>query len=374
MNIYKDKLEVGQVFKNYKALCEYLGEDSTLEGNSKKAQEKELKRYFDYEKIEGSRSLSIVNIHCIPLEKKDNNKGGNNAVKYIDIIGLLILDMLNKSEGEISFISTGKLLTALKMVNTNYSKGKYSMNKFSKEIDIDINEVKDFYSTSDSVLKSNIESALKRLSSKALIIWNHTVTVAILETSIDFHENMEIVAFKNEKVNEFGDKTYDFDVSQAKHKLNHRKASTSERASISRAEKEVLDQLGYEDKYSVFMDGKRDMYYQRVNKILFDSLNIHMYYKSYEITFDRTNVEDELDEKLYTLTDNIRRESQKELNEGVVDRLKLNAENRNNNAFNKYVDSNKQKHKIRMSFDYISNFNKMLEHLVENDFATTEQS
>ena len=103
-------IKVGQIFKNYKDLCKALCIEpkGKAGSNSRKAQEKEIKRHLDYSKIEGSNKLMIDKIYNEVAEKKDgrkNNKGGNNKV-FADDIEVLLLHLLKNSENEtISFFS-----------------------------------------------------------------------------------------------------------------------------------------------------------------------------------------------------------------------------------------------------------------------------
>ena len=64
-------IQVGQVFKNYKVLCEYLNEP-IKSGKSKQLQLKDWERYFSYKKQ--GNSFIISNIYPKPLEKVDNRK------------------------------------------------------------------------------------------------------------------------------------------------------------------------------------------------------------------------------------------------------------------------------------------------------------
>ena len=54
------------IIKNYKMMCELLREEEKT-GNSKKSQNKEWKRYFDFER-EGQRYI-IKEIYSVPLPK-----------------------------------------------------------------------------------------------------------------------------------------------------------------------------------------------------------------------------------------------------------------------------------------------------------------
>lgn len=79
--MYKDKIQdmyVGQEFKNYKELCEFLGE-KIKSGKGKQLQWKEWKRYFSFEK-EGNKII-ITEIFDEPKKKVDH-RGGNNCKPY----------------------------------------------------------------------------------------------------------------------------------------------------------------------------------------------------------------------------------------------------------------------------------------------------
>ena len=68
------EIKEGQVVKNYKELCELLGEKPKPSGsNSQKAHIKKFERYFEYTK-EGHKYL-ITKIYD-KKKKKEDNRGG----------------------------------------------------------------------------------------------------------------------------------------------------------------------------------------------------------------------------------------------------------------------------------------------------------
>lgn len=72
------QLQIGQEFRNYKALCTYLDEPIKASGkNTQKAQFKEWQRYFNWEK-QGHKFI-ITEVYEIPKEKQDNRR--NNTFK-----------------------------------------------------------------------------------------------------------------------------------------------------------------------------------------------------------------------------------------------------------------------------------------------------
>ena len=83
--MYKDKIQdmyVGQEFKNYKAMCSWLGEESKR-ANSKKAQIKEWKRSFDFDTI--GQKIIITEIYNEPKKKIDHRGGNFKPYKHFDI-------------------------------------------------------------------------------------------------------------------------------------------------------------------------------------------------------------------------------------------------------------------------------------------------
>lgn len=90
MSKYK-VLEVGQVYKSYRQVCEALGEKVEA-GNSKKAQLKDWDCHFKYEK-QGNKFI-ITEIYETPKEREDLRALGKNSV-YSDFVQLLILDYLS---------------------------------------------------------------------------------------------------------------------------------------------------------------------------------------------------------------------------------------------------------------------------------------
>ena len=81
----KDKIQdmyVGQEFKNYKAMCSWLGE-SIKAGSSKKAQIKEWKCSFDFDTI--GQKIIITEIYNEPKKKIDHRGGNSKPYKHFDI-------------------------------------------------------------------------------------------------------------------------------------------------------------------------------------------------------------------------------------------------------------------------------------------------
>ena len=146
-------LKTGQIFKNYKELCEYLGE-ATKGGDSKKAQMKEWKNYFSYHK-DGYKII---------IDEIYNNTdtlytpGGNNH-KNMDIYLPYIYQCIYRSFPENQSM-TKLICKTLKLFDENILKELYGTSK--ECFDMNREETRSFRNwvkragkfTSDSVIKS----------------------------------------------------------------------------------------------------------------------------------------------------------------------------------------------------------------------------
>lgn len=361
---YIGMVEVGQAFKNYKTLCEYLGEDVKT-SNSKTAQEKNWERYFSWEKI-SRYGLQITEIHEVVKDKFDNRKGGNNTVNYIDKIEKSILRMLSRREdGESVFLSKNKLLKELNVVNGNYVDSKYKPAKLSSITEISRDEISDFYQTSDSLLYRNVESALKRLRSKALLVFESVVTVGHVETYAVTNNDGDVKAVKKVITDKYGDQTFDITASEsAVDYIDYRRATKEEKEIILATEHATLQKYKYDTPRDAFLAGKFSEFYDEISEYLFEEYNIYMYFNSYEITFNKDNVLDAL-EKLNS-ADNESVESQELLNKEIIERMTLNAKNRSESSKMKLAEKPRnRRHLMRSSFNYLSNHKKLIDTLVD---------
>lgn len=356
INKYKNRLEVGQVFKNYKVLCEHFDE-KPKKGNPQNAQYKVWSRHFSFTK-EGHKII-ITEIYESPLDVIDNRKGGNNKVKYIPLLRTLLLDLLMDSDGESIFLSKNNMLKALRMVNNNYTYGKRYPNRASKELKISMEELKDFYEISDSMLQRNLDATIEILEDEALITCNMIPTVGVITTSIEHNLGNQISGRKKEVIDQFGDNVLDFRFVETKHDRIHRRATEEEIDAIRNAEREALLALDLKSKKEIFPKGKNDEFYKLVTDKLFAEYSIYVYYKSYEISFNPEHIIDEVEKQEMLLEGFIRLDTQSELNTNIIERMTLNAENRNRKAFGKLLETGKGKYKMRTSFDYLNN-NEML--------------
>lgn len=134
------KLEIGMTVKNYKMLCELLGQE-VKSGKSKKYQLEDFARYFEWEK--SGQKFIISDIYDTPLTKEDKRKLGNNSI-YVQCIEVILLQYLSKQEGYTRTFTKRNWWEMLGMASHKY--GRTPENKL-KNLDYRITswEVRHFY-------------------------------------------------------------------------------------------------------------------------------------------------------------------------------------------------------------------------------------
>lgn len=366
MNI--SNIKVGNTYKNYKELCLELNE-TTKTGTAKIAQIKEWERFFSYTK-QGHKYI-IDEIYAIPKSKIDMRSHGNNASIYLDEMEVLILDLLaqERNNGQI-FLSRNRLLQELKMINDNYSYYRNRHLNLSKFMNITTDEINEFYESSTSTLKSNLETALNRLVKQSLIYWTYAMTVCYISTKTITTDTGKIKAVKNEYINNEGEKIVTYDTVKPVTEVAYKKATKEEINIILEIERDMLIKYKCKDKSDLFKYGLINQFYNEVKEKLFDRTNIIFYYKSYEIIFNDKHIQDRLNE--IKLQEHIRERSQFLLNTGVIDKIIDNAKTRHENAIkevenNLFDDILSPKVRMRSKDEYIHNNDKLAKTLINKD-------
>lgn len=354
MNI--SNLQLNHIYKNYKQLCEVLQAEPKT-SNSKKAQLKDWERYFKYEKK--GHTFTITHIYDIPLPEN------HNKTRYITTIQKLILDKVVQfgNKGYI-FISKSDLMKELQMINQNYTYAKYKQLRLSKHMNITLEEIEDFYLTSDDLLKRNIEAALNSLRSQSLIFWSNAMTLCFIETYADTNINNQIKAIKNEKINEYGEETVSFNVNTQVHRT-YRKASKEEIELVLKVERTILEKYDCESINEIFKRGLANKYYKEVREILFDTANIYWYFNSYEIIANEDYIYSKYEELLsLELEEEERDNSLNELNNDIINKINSNAEKRHDKA--KSSEPNR-KSQMRTNEEYLPNSYKLTDTLINKN-------
>ena len=328
-----ENLYEGQVFKNYKDLCATLDIKPTG-GDSRKAQFKQLDTYCTYH-TEGYKII-IDEI----FEKRKPKEDGRKGSEYEEMRGLILRLLLTSKENNRAIFSVPALLEGMGAINGNYKDGRMNQKELGEYLNINVECVKDFYSTTHSTLKSAIATNLDGLADESLIMWGTTVMVCKNTPKIRLNELGEYQLDDRGRV-----------ISEAS--LTYRVATVDEKEFILKTEKKILNRMGYKNINTVINHGKAKEFYDVVEAILKDKCNINYYYKAYEIIFSREAIEKEV-EKL-----DFQQQLEKEmLNARVKDKIIFNAEDRKEKAMS--IVSRSKKIQARRSEDFIDNMHKVI--------------
>lgn len=161
------KLIEGQKFKNFKALCVYMGwieKDKILSTGSKRKLEKDLSQICCWEKLDGSNCIVIKEIY---ESKKKRLDGRNLRNKYVKNVEMILLHWLRKKDKEI-FISNSKIGFMIDLYNNKFFEERDFYSELAENMCIDRflidmfllnskSEVSKIISRAmDSMLKSNV--------------------------------------------------------------------------------------------------------------------------------------------------------------------------------------------------------------------------
>lgn len=283
MNI--DNISKGQIFKNYKHLCQELGEQ-VKDGNAKKAQLKMWEGCFSYFK-EGNKFI-ITEIFDNPNIHIIKRGGANHILPHAHKMELSLLNVLNANNGELSY-TMNRLLKDMNMVNLNFKFGSRNRKKVSQYLDIKESFLEEFFVATKRTLSSNIESMLNRLQDQKVITWCtiKMVCVATSETEknllgdIKVHSEIIKDEFDNEEI-KLSTKTNET--------LQFRPATEEESDLIEVIEDKVIYDLDCKNKQEVVIKDRWSIFRNRVNNILKEEANIQFYYDSYEIIKSKNNL------------------------------------------------------------------------------------
>lgn len=243
LEVDTSRLSEGMEVKNYRALCELLGEDRKT-GNAKKAQIKEWERHFSIQKVEGSQKMIITEIYELPKAKEDKRLDG----VYAKSIELILLYELSQCKGYTAYFTKNQLWHILGMVNKNYK--KLSSNEL-KNIDYCITdfEINHFYYRVNARLTTILNTALESLDRRWII--SKTDEYMIVDS-----------------------------------RGNRRKAEDIDRKNILTLKKRVARILGCEEEYEIFQKMKTVEFYKLLNYYYNYYFNWKYVYKQYKLIFN----------------------------------------------------------------------------------------
>ena len=254
------KLVIGKTVKNYKVLCELLGQE-VKDGKAKKYQLENFKRYFEWEKA--GQKFTIMDIYDTPLEKEDLRKLGNNSI-YTQAIEIILLQYLSRQDGYTRTLTKKKWWELLGITNHKYGrmteKELLQLDKILTSF-----EIRHFYQRCNKKLEQILFSSLNNLKNRKLI--NYQIQTVIVTT--------------------------DEETGKDKYFL----ATDDNLKSILEVERYVLhDVLGYEKIFQVFLRFKQKEYYQKINEILYERYGWNYYFKQVKIIYVQENIQKVLPE------------------------------------------------------------------------------
>lgn len=160
----------GQIFKNYKVMCNTLGLP-ILQGNSKKSQMNYLSQFFKLK--QDGQKLTIVKVLKPIYSKEDFQRDNDILDNYIEC--LLLKHFIDQEKTEI-YVSKSKLWLQLGMINKDYSTAGYeTINEEHKRYNgFYFKEwiFNNFKSRVNQTITNKLEQTLNHLQKRRLIDWD----------------------------------------------------------------------------------------------------------------------------------------------------------------------------------------------------------
>ena len=154
---------------------------------------KKISRYCAIKDL-GNRTYKITEVYEHPLPS-NFDKMNKSLYKYI--VPLILNSLVNgHDENNKIDITVGKWAREINMVNHNYSLIKYNREDTSKETQILLDTINEFYDKADDMINWYISNALDYLKSAGLIIWREVnrvnIEVSDGKSIIDQDGNVEV--------------------------------------------------------------------------------------------------------------------------------------------------------------------------------------
>lgn len=278
-----ENLIEGMVLKNYRQLCEVLGE-KIKGGKSKTLQLKELERFIKYRK-EGNKFV-IEEVFETPKEKIDNRgksegSRGNNTVyfdKILDAFLCMVVQMAEESNGEdiVLIKSTGELMRDMAIRNKNYEIAKYTPYYYSQQTNTDVNNVKKIVQEKDSYDYSAFNSVYNALDKSDLCTVINTIYVEVYKPLLDEHGNI--------KRDKDGKVIYSCNT-------EYREATKREFIEINDIKRNVMMDMGYDSMWYIVNNEKLSKeFYRKVDNLTFAKLGIIKNYPKREFHFKKSTL------------------------------------------------------------------------------------
>lgn len=235
-------LQEGQVFKSYKALCEEIGETPKKTKEKKERHYEVFRQYFDFEHVT-TQKIKITKVH----KKGDFKNTYTTRSKYVNEISILILNELNKNNGEL-FVTMKQLMDICGMITKVYGQ--------------------------DSV-KQDIVKAISDNPQKESICINSIFYQMNNKISDMIYRCLD--RLKKQEIIEYDKKTYV--ISENGKEI----ATSSMENMIEELEKLVLKEYSCNSLQHVIIKGKYKSFFDEVRRLLKEKHNIYNYYKVVKI-------------------------------------------------------------------------------------------
>lgn len=200
----KENIKTGKITE--KELVELFGSDAQkksyaengkFKGVYKTSMFKKIDKYCkikECDKENGRRVYEITEVYDYPLPS-NFNKMNKSLYKYI--VPLILNSLINGHDKNNSIeITVGKWAREINMINHNYNLIKYNKEDSSKEFQIKLDTINEFFDKADHMINWYIENALDYLKSAGLIIWRQVNRVSVEQSdgksTIDQNGNIEV--------------------------------------------------------------------------------------------------------------------------------------------------------------------------------------
>lgn len=189
----KEKLSQLGIWEYYKysELCALLGEPEK-QGNSKKAQEKEWARYFEFEKIGETKGVRYIIDDIYDVEKRKAPVGNSKYAKLIEaLLSSAIIDYCEKENtNEVKIVTDWKSIAhTLYIFNDNVLIGNsYLGSEAKNRYDISGQTFDAFIHADGRFVKTKIECALNNMAKNEEITWR-VIHVGLIDNK--YHELSE---------------------------------------------------------------------------------------------------------------------------------------------------------------------------------------
>lgn len=335
-------LHKGQIFKNYKELCQTLEIEPKKSGsNPYKAQFKELERYCFYHK-EGQKIIIDIVFNEVKekVDNRANNKGGNN-IKYADDMEYLMLRLLNKfnttDDIEPLGFSKNLLYANCGLINDNYKLAKGKTLHLSQLLNMPTQTINECFDYTTNKVWNTLRTTLNSLQRRALIKWGNGYNIVY--------------------TNQLGTEVLEV-------------ADAEMLTTIMSFERRILLEMNFYNKRLVFINGRWKEFKEKVTELIreqfdCDDFKISYYYDNIVIYRNSKDIEKAYNDYCITADEGI--ELKKNLNKAICNSLDTTINNRHNNAKSKEPKKITSLHNYRKSDEYIEQQTKVKNLIVDRD-------